>query len=269
MSDECICGYVKRDPGNWYRHRKTCSGLMVEKKLRNEFESTKAELESTSADLERLKAIQSMENTEKQLDIQDENPVRGTKRQRIQEVFITIYALIFVPTNKIVYIGKTNDTERREKEHGSKHSTCRLVVQAFLKHGRENFTLKPLLKCKAQDADCNESFMIMHHKTLYDMTTNPDGLNLRHGSKAGESSSFPLVPSCTGVVPYSGVTDETHAFCDAWADIAGMLQHAETRNTVKDLADAQLRAVHPDKVGDKTFTSEEVTAMILEFRNAA
>jgi hypothetical protein len=183
---------------------------------------------------------------------------------------VTIYALIFLPTAKRVYTGRTKDPDRRLNQHASRGSKCRLVRNAFRKHGRKSFALEPILRCRAADADANESYWIIQNQTLY-----PDGYNLRHGSKAGDADDgaldTALVPVCTGVVPFEGFADEAKACAEGWEDVAEIARDLDdSRNEVDEVCKDLLREVHPDAHGDeaRTYTATEVAAMLNTVRGA-
>ena len=183
---------------------------------------------------------------------------------------VTIYALIYLPTGARVYTGRTKDPDRRLAQHAAKGSKCRLVRNAFRKYGRKSFGLEPILRCRASDADANESFWIIENKTLY-----PDGYNLRHGSKAGEedddSLATALVPMCTGVIPFTDFADEALARAEGWTDVAEMAGGLESStNEADELCKDFLRQVHPDAHGGETraYSADEVAAMLNAVREA-
>ena len=193
----------------------------------------------------------------------------GRAEPKRDSKIITIYALVFLPTGMYVYTGKTGDPDRRLAGHASRGSKCRLVRNAFRKHGRKSFSLEPLMRCHESDADTNESFWILKNKTLY-----PDGYNLRHGSMAGEEFDpldSALVPQCTGVIPFAGFADEAAACSDAWADVAAIAEGMDdTSNDTDALCKDLLRQVHPDAHGGKprAYTADEVTAMLNAVRES-
>lgn len=62
---------------------------------------------------------------------------------------------IYKITNQIngkVYIGQTNDLERRQKEHWSTYDRDQPLYQAFNKYGRENFKMEPIEETEEYDA---------------------------------------------------------------------------------------------------------------------
>jgi hypothetical protein len=188
----------------------------------------------------------------------------------IDEDIVTIYALVFLPTAKRVYTGRTKDPDRRLNQHASRGSKCRLVRNAFRKHGRKSFALEPILRCRAADADANESYWIIQNQTLY-----PNGYNLRHGSKAGDGDDgaldTALVPVCTGVVPFEGFADEAKACAEGWEDVAEIACDLnDSRNEVDEVCKDLLRQVHPDAHGGEahTYTATEVAAMLNTVRGA-
>ena len=195
----------------------------------------------------------------------------SSKRPRPEPSFTSvIYRLIFIPENRPVYTGKTRREHKRLAEHASRSSKCRLVRNAFRKHGRKAFRLEVQLRCDDADADANESLLIVQNNTMY-----PNGYNLRHGSAAGEEceggSSSALVASCTGVVPFEGVADELEAESEACAELADVLRDLdETQDEdVDGLLREMIRQVHPDRqTTEKTYTANEVTAMLNSVREA-
>ena len=201
----------------------------------------------------------------------DEEPVSVKKHApttpSASGVIVTIYALVLLATGRRVYVGQTGDPERRLHQHAARNSKCRLVRNAFRKHGRKAFALEPILRCRKTDADANESYWIIQGNTLY-----PNGYNLRHGSKAGEDDdgalSTALVPACTGIVPFTGAADEARACAEAWGDVAEMVDGIEgDRNDTDELCKDLLRDIHPDKrVDGRVYTPGEVSVMLNSIR---
>ena len=155
---------------------------------------------------------------------------------------VTIYALVHVPTNTRIYTGRTNDPRRRFQQHAYESSKCRLVKSAFRKYGRAQFSIEPILRCHAKDADANESFWIIKNNTLY-----PNGCNLRHGSMAGEEVDAPataLAAACIGAIPFQDVADEDSARAECWDDVAEIANDIEepivdADDACKDLFDSE------------------------------
>tara|TARA_B110001450_G_C17650390_1_gene493037 strand:- start:583 stop:1185 length:603 start_codon:yes stop_codon:yes gene_type:complete len=194
----------------------------------------------------------------------EETPLETAKEPQV----VTIYALIFLPTGKQVYIGRTKDPKRRLSQHASPGSKCRLVRNAFRKYGRKSFTLEPILRCRAEDADVNESYWIMQSGTLH-----PGGYNLRHGSMAGEEAdayATALVPACMGVVPFGGIADETAACAEAWMDVADIVAQVDEKdNEAEQLCKDFLKQVHPDRSAEpRSYSANEVSAMLNAVRDA-
>ena len=149
--------------------------------------------------------------------LQDKRPA---KRARPETV--VIYALLL--EGNFVYTGKTANPDARLASHASRSSRCRLVRNAFKKHGRSKFTLKVLMRCNAADADANESSWIVKNNTMH-----PNGFNLRHGAAAGEDlSDKQIVPAFSGVVPFEGEADEMEAEGECWSDLAEVFREGET-----------------------------------------
>jgi hypothetical protein len=179
---------------------------------------------------------------------------------------VTVYALVFTPDDRVVYVGRTNDPARREREHASRRSGCRLVRNAFRRHGRSKFRLEPLLRCHAADAAANEQAMIERHGTLH-----PGGYNLHNTSAAGreEDDCYSMVPVCSGVIPFSGAADEASALSEAWADMAVLLEGVEDGSAAEadSLCRDILRGVHPDRAGtERSYSAGEVAAMVNSIR---
>ena len=194
----------------------------------------------------------------------------SAKRARPETIFIYVLLL----KGKRVYTGKTGDPPTRFTGHASRSSQCRLVRDAFKEHGRDKFTLKVLMSCSAADADTNESLWIIKNKTMY-----PDGYNLRHGASAGEGlSDNHIGPVLSGVVPFEREADEIDTEVKCWSALAEVLREGdvvEEREDARDEAtkravDKTLKAVllktHPDRVGDRSFTATEVTALVNSVR---
>lgn len=119
-------------------------------------------------------------------------PAPPRKRTRPpSDATTTIYALVHVPTKRVVYTGKTVDPDRRMGAHRAPSSGCRLVRQFVRKHGRASIDLQPLVRCAAGDADANEDLYIRRNDTMF-----PRGLNLRHAAGAGEEAD-----ECTALMP--------------------------------------------------------------------
>jgi len=115
----------------------------------------------------------------------DPPPAVGELQEKLTDTdvqIVTIYSITYKPTGLCVYTGKTKDPEHRLSGHASRGSKCRLIRNAIRKHGIKNFSLDPIIRCRAADADANESHWIIKNNTLY-----PAGYNLRHGSMAGWS----------------------------------------------------------------------------------
>lgn len=182
---------------------------------------------------------------------------------------VVIYMVIYIPEDRAVYIGKTMHEKTRLSAHGSRSSKCRLMRNALRKNGLKNYRLSPILRCKAADADANESEWIIKSNTLF-----PNGLNLRHGSKAGESADMDsaITPVCSSVIPFSGVADEAAAHAEAWSDIADMAEEStqdtgDDTNNVDVVCKDLLKRVHPDRGGgDRSYTGVEVAAMLNSIR---
>lgn len=90
-----------------------------------------------------------------------------------------IYQIKNLVNNKI-YIGKTNNFERRYKEHFSEsyrnRESNKVLYQAFQKYGKENFEMSVLECCNDAIWPEREQFWIEHKKTMV-----PTGYNMVPG----------------------------------------------------------------------------------------
>ena len=196
---------------------------------------------------------------------------RSSLPSKSDKVLVTIYALIFIPTNTIVYTGRTKQQlHDRFSQHGSRKSNCRLVRNAFRKHGRKAFRIEPIMRCDAEVGAVNETHWIIKNNTLH-----PNGYNLRHGDLAGEefdNLASAIVPACTGIVPFNGVADEARACAEAWGDVAEMTEELDnTHGDVDGLCKELLKQVHPDAHGShsKSFSAHDVAAMLNAVRETS
>lgn len=89
---------------------------------------------------------------------------------------IGIYKIINTKNNKI-YIGQSNNIERRFKEHMSKGWKSRIPLDiAVEKYGKENFQLEILEECPIEDLNEKESYWIHYYKQLkFNMYNCNDG----------------------------------------------------------------------------------------------
>lgn len=187
---------------------------------------------------------------------------------------VTIYKVVHITEEKAVYTGKTKSPSCRLKQHQSKSSACRLMRHALQKNGIQHYRLVPIMRCRAADADANESYWIIQNNTLF-----PNGYNLRHGSKAGDNSDeeYAISPTCTGIIPFQGVTDEAMAVSEAWSDLAEMCGDTQMKDNAgvrskdaKALCTEFLVDVHPDKqaIDTATYSATDVSAMLNAIRSA-
>ena len=76
---------------------------------------------------------------------------------------------IYKITNKIngkMYIGQSNDIERRFKEHQTKGESSRIPVDvAIQKYGKDNFTYEIIEECSLDELNKQEQFWIQCYKT--------------------------------------------------------------------------------------------------------
>ena len=136
-----------------------------------------------------------------------------------KERMAVIYCLIL--KDKRVYVGKTCAAASRFSSHATPSSGCRLVREAFQKHGKRAFRMEILLRCKESDADANESMWIIKANTLF-----PEGYNLRHGAMAGvdTNSSNTMVNFCPGDIQFQCSCEDAEAEGEAWAAVEAMLR---------------------------------------------
>lgn len=198
-----------------------------------------------------------------------EAPAKKQKRAEVDSdasSLVTIYKIIFLPENRAVYTGRTNNIARRMRQHASKTSGCRLLRNAVRKHGLSKFTVEPIVRCRPADADANESHFIVANRTLY-----PEGYNLRHGAAAGrEQPAEGDALVATGVVAFRSIEDELLARSKAFAEMAHLCADVEDDARVDDAVRDLLRQVHPDRAGgDRAYSAGEVTAMLNAVREAA
>jgi hypothetical protein len=168
---------------------------------------------------------------------------------------VTIYKLIRVSTGECRYTGKTTDLRRRESEHKSRRSGCRLVTREIRRFGREDFRLEAIMRCSAEEGDKYESYWILRNNTMY-----PSGLNLRHGSRAGEDEVSLALVSCE-VVPFAGVSDRIRAESEGWNDVADMLEESPAEEAVDEMCLELLRKYHPDRCSESIPPSEFAACM--------
>lgn len=94
-----------------------------------------------------------------------------------------IYVISNIKNNSL-YIGVTNDPERRMKEHMSLHSKKHLVSKvksAVKKYGPENFTMTVIYCTRSKDHVYEmEKFLISEYNTL-----TPNGYNIHPGGYGG------------------------------------------------------------------------------------
>lgn len=200
----------------------------------------------------------------------------GKPEEGAEEGLRVVYKLVLTKEGASIpiYVGKTKDAARRFKEHASRKSACRLVRNAFRKYGRKHISLEVILRCRASDADANEAFWIEKLNTL----RGPYGCNVSRGCSAGEDTNEgALMPSISSIVPFEGDVEEVAATAEAWTEVSVLLQEAnasvdedeqdEERDETErhpDPLKELLRMVHPDRAGDRTFSSQEMTSTILE-----
>ena len=66
---ECVCGYQRRDPSNWSKHRKACKALRVIEPLKRENERLRTLHQDATerAELQRDAAVQALQEQYSQL----------------------------------------------------------------------------------------------------------------------------------------------------------------------------------------------------------
>lgn len=95
---------------------------------------------------------------------------------------------IYIIRNKInnkLYVGRTNNYQRRYNEHFGKRDTCTILRKAFEKYGKENFEMFPILSFKASNSqvldetlNLLEKYYIQKYETYkkgYNATLGGDG----------------------------------------------------------------------------------------------
>lgn len=192
-----------------------------------------------------------------------EKKVKVTKQDG--DGLVTIYKLVFKRENRAVYTGRTKNIETRFKQHASKSSSCRLVRNAVRRNGIDQFSIEPIVKCQPADADANESYYIMANNTMH-----PNGYNLRHGSTAGEDSDEEtrVATSTRGIVSFKNVTDQLQSQMDATADMMKICEDLDDCSSVNEVCRDLLRDVHPDRAGERSFSANDVAAMLNAVRES-
>jgi hypothetical protein len=205
--------------------------------------------------------------------------IKRTTTSKKATDLVIIYCLVFIPEDRVVYTGRTKDPDRRLAQHARRSSQCRLVRNAFKKHGRKNFCLEVLMRCHPDDAKANESAWIIKNNTLY-----PRGYNLVHGSTAGDETDVDkqIVPSFCNIVPFNCDIDEANAISESWADIAQVLEEGKVSENADNDNDEQLKgsvalhefckdeearkrmrvALHPDKLQGMSDTTTKAAETI-------
>lgn len=86
---------------------------------------------------------------------------------------------IYKITNKInnkIYIGQSNNINRRKNEHRSvKHETNESLKKAYIKYGLENFDFQVLEECKLEELNDREKYWIKLLKPQYNRTSGGNG----------------------------------------------------------------------------------------------
>lgn len=192
-------------------------------------------------------------------------PKRKARDEPTQgETLVTIYKIVYLPDNRAVYTGRTKNTERRMRQHASASSGCRLLRNAIRRHGIGKFAIQPIVRCMPTDADANESYYIMSNRTMH-----PNGYNLRHGSMAGiDRNDEESALVATGIVNFECAADELRAQSEAALDVATICEDLEDCSATDDVCRGFLREVHPDHAGDRSYSSNEVSAMLNAVRES-
>ena len=101
-------------------------------------------------------------------------------------------------------------------------------------------------------------------------TIHPNGLNLRCGSRAGveetDASLTTIDDSCTDVVAFENISDESDATAQGWADVAQMLKDGDDGEDVDIVCKKWLKKIHPDVSKQETFSAAEVAAIVNDIR---
>jgi len=192
-------------------------------------------------------------------------PKRKARDEPMQgEPLVTIYKIVYLPDNRAVYTGRTKNTQQRMRQHASASSGCRLLRNAIRRHGIGKFAIQPIVRCMPTDADANESYYIVANNTMH-----PNGYNLRHGSMAGiERDDEDSALVATGIVNFEGAADELRAQSEAALDVAVMCEDLEDCSSTDDVCRELLREVHPDRAGNRSYSADEVSAMLNAVRES-
>lgn len=243
----CVCGYDT--VSQMARHRRTCKVLQMAELKRKHNEYVKDLLVENEklkrllhADLPEAKAVVD--------EVVDETNYGQPKRRKIEKR-VAIYVIVYKPTSKIVYVGKTTNIDRRFQQHSMYTSQCRLIRDAILDKGKASFEIKALMYCSEADADKNESMIIAKLNTIH-----PNGLNLRCGNVAGVKEDGNVLTKgnfSTDLVDFEEVSEECEATSRAWADVSKMLKDVE--DDVEDVCKKWLKRVHPDVTKNASFSA--------------
>ena len=119
---------------------------------------------------------------------------------------------IYLITNTItkkVYIGQSNNMERRWSEHMSRafdpNNNCydKPLYRSIRKHGKDKFTLTVLCECTEEELNQKEEFYIQQYNCIV-----PNGYNVLSGGKQGVSLRR-ICKSCGKILNYT----TEHSLC--------------------------------------------------------
>ena len=225
-----------------YKHKNYDPHCKVNAEIRKYKKECRLELKENKHDLV---------TTELMMTLREEN--RKLRQMLGIEQQGCVYKIWFVHVNDVrEYIGRTIDFEKRLSGHKSPSSQCRLLCEAIQKYGVTNLRHTVLMKSADLDAlNMTERALIVQHNTMH-----PHGFNIASGNLP-TSSGITDMP----LVTYVSNEEELSMQGQIIDSIRDVLQAAQepTRN-------ALLRQFHPDKNGDRMFSSSEVTAALLNHK---
>lgn len=94
--------------------------------------------------------------------------------------------IIYKVTNLInqkIYIGKTNDLERRKKEHEQKNNNS-LIDRAIKRYGKENFNWEVIELVEKEKSNDREKYWIKYYNSYF-RSKNSNGYNMTKGGDGG------------------------------------------------------------------------------------
>ncbi len=92
---------------------------------------------------------------------------------------------IYSITNRVngkMYIGRTNNYQRRYNEHFGKFDTCTILRKAFEKYGKDNFEMNPILSFSASNNEIlDETLNLLEKYYIVKYNTYKNGYNATLG----------------------------------------------------------------------------------------